>query len=226
MGGADTETGAYTLSPGPDPATPINVYTVTRNAGAEFFVPTRNEWHKAAYYDVATASYFFYPTRSDTETTCSAPTSASNAANCGNQIADVTGVGSYANAASPYGTFDQGGNVGEWTETITGSTGSTTRYFLGGSYLDQPGALTGGGGAFGGNINGPQSESSVTGFRVASTVPEPGTGVLVACGLIALAVYRSARGTPSFRGPAPIPISTSAKRECPADLHAEGNRRR
>jgi formylglycine-generating enzyme required for sulfatase activity len=186
MGAADTETGAYTLLPGPDPATPSNRLTVTRNAGAEIFVPTQSEWIKAAYYDASTASSFLYPTRSNDEPTCSVPTSVGNTANCGNQVGDLTAVGSYANSASPYGTFDQGGNVGEWTETIPSAP---TRFFLGGSYLEGVGAISAS------TINGPQSESSLTGFRLARAVPvpEPVTGALAAWGMIGFAAQGRAR---------------------------------
>lgn len=33
-----------------------------------------------------------------------------------------THVGAYTGSASPYGTFDQGGNVYEWNEQIVGSS--------------------------------------------------------------------------------------------------------
>ena len=49
QGSADTETGAYTLLGGT--AVPSNATTVTRNSGATWFLPSENEWYKAAYYD-------------------------------------------------------------------------------------------------------------------------------------------------------------------------------
>jgi hypothetical protein len=45
-----TEDGAYTLTP-----TGIVNNTITRNPGAVVFLPSENEWYKAAYYDPATA---------------------------------------------------------------------------------------------------------------------------------------------------------------------------
>src|SRR5262245_29663639 len=38
-----------------------------RNAGAKFFIPTENEWYKAAYHknDGVTGNYWYYPTASD-----------------------------------------------------------------------------------------------------------------------------------------------------------------
>ena len=62
-GNGDTETGAYTLSgyKGTDGR------TIARNSGAKFFVPSENEWHKAAHHknDGVTGNYFDYPTGSD-----------------------------------------------------------------------------------------------------------------------------------------------------------------
>ena len=36
-----------------------------RNARAKYFLPSLNEWHKAAYYDPAAGVYYDYPTESD-----------------------------------------------------------------------------------------------------------------------------------------------------------------
>lgn len=107
---ATTEDGAYTFtglaSVGP------------RNAGAKVFLTSEGEWFKAAYYDSAAASYFRFPTQSDSVPTCATPSGAPNTENCGNVIFDFTDVGSYTGSAGPYGTFDQAGNAYEWTEAI------------------------------------------------------------------------------------------------------------
>ena len=87
-------------------------------------IASEDEWYKAAYYDRALNSgaggYYKYPTGSDTAPTKSAPTAALNSANYGgkNGVGATTVVGSYSGASSPYGTFDQGGNVQEWTDSI------------------------------------------------------------------------------------------------------------
>jgi formylglycine-generating enzyme required for sulfatase activity len=120
QGNGDTETGAYTL----------NGYkgweggNIVRNAGWEWAITSEDEWYKAAYYDpnmTGGTKYWLYPTSSNT-----AP---------GRDLTDVTGnnansegglgppyyttiVGEFQNSASTYGTFDQGGNVWEWTESI------------------------------------------------------------------------------------------------------------
>jgi hypothetical protein len=116
QGSGDTETGAYTLLGGTP--TPSNGTSVTRSSGANVFLPSENEWYKAAYYDPATASFFDSAAGSDAAITCSPPTAAPNSANCRNAVGRFTDVGSYSGSPSPYGTFDQCGNAMEWNEQI------------------------------------------------------------------------------------------------------------
>jgi hypothetical protein len=72
----------------------------------------------------------------------------------------VTDVGAYTGSASPNGTFDQGGNVWEWTEGAAGSF----RGVRGGSYTSLPSALAA---TAGGNAP-PTNESDTQGIRLAS----------------------------------------------------------
>jgi formylglycine-generating enzyme required for sulfatase activity len=66
-GPGTTETGAYTLNGATSsPA----LMAVTRNANAIWFIPTENEWYKAAYYQPAAQggdsdSYWTYPMRTN-----------------------------------------------------------------------------------------------------------------------------------------------------------------
>ena len=120
QGDGDTETGAYTLSGyrGTDGR------RIRRNSGARFFVPTEDEWYKAAYYDPGKpggAGYWRYPTRSDDKPGNDPATR--NAANTFQDGADhggtgTTSVGHYRQAIGPHGTFDQAGNVFEWTDGL------------------------------------------------------------------------------------------------------------
>jgi formylglycine-generating enzyme required for sulfatase activity len=113
QGDGDTETGAYTLLGGtPTPSNPL----VARNAAARVFLPTDSEWYKSAHYDPGSATYYDYPTGTDALVVCSTPTASPNTANCGGVAGSLTGVGSYPGSPSPNGTFDQGGNVSEWTD--------------------------------------------------------------------------------------------------------------
>jgi formylglycine-generating enzyme required for sulfatase activity len=184
QGSADTETGAYTLLGGT--ATPSNGTTVTRNAGANIFLPSENQWYKAAYYDGLSATYFDYPAGSNAPTACSAPTAAANHANCGLAVGNVTDVGAYTGSASPYGTFDQGGNVWEWNEQIVGGL---YRGIRGGNWNNSAGNLA----ASNRNLTSPTNENGIIGFRVASLVPEPGTGLLLMTGLAGLAARQERR---------------------------------
>jgi sulfatase modifying factor 1 len=116
QGSGDTETGSYTLLGGTE--VPSNGLTVTRNPDATIFLPSENEWYKAAYYDPISMAYFRYPTGTNTATGCATPTATPSQANCDDVAGGVVDVGSYTGSASPYGTFDQGGNVWEWNEEI------------------------------------------------------------------------------------------------------------
>src|SRR5262245_7605550 len=183
-----TESGAYTLL-GETPL-PSNWQMVTRNDGAAIFLPTENEWYKAAYYDALSATYFDYPTSSNTPTTCSEPTAAINSANCNYGGSATTGIGptlrgSYPGSASPYGTFDQGGNLEEFTETIVG--GSLRRARGGSYYSFGPEPLSA---AYYDSLIAPTEY--VVGFRLAAIVPEPDSGLLVIAGLFGLAGWRRA----------------------------------
>jgi formylglycine-generating enzyme required for sulfatase activity len=189
QGSGDTETGAYTITAGG-----IATNSITRNALATTFLPSENEWYKAAFFDPATSSYFTYPTGSNTQPVCGAPGATPNTANCdapGFDASDpdvdgVTTVGAFTGSASPYGTFDQGGNVWEWNE----------KKFIS---FDVRGIRNGGWeiGALRlarnqGGSAGAAFENTTIGFRVASLVPEPGTGLLVMTGLLGFA-YRQRR---------------------------------
>jgi formylglycine-generating enzyme required for sulfatase activity len=103
---------------------------------AIFALASEDEWYKAAYYDVASASYFAYPARSNTASTCASPGATANTANCGAAggtpgVGNLTAAGSYPGAIGPNGTVDQGGNVWEWNEAIVDGT---SRGLRGGSF--------------------------------------------------------------------------------------------
>ncbi len=84
----------------------------------------------------------------------------------------TTVVGQFQNSASGYGTFDQGGNVWEWNDSILYSSARGLRggsFDYGGNYLQSSGRVDGT----------PTFEDSSVGFRV-SQVPEPATIMMVA----------------------------------------------
>jgi MYXO-CTERM domain-containing protein len=175
QGNGDTETGAYTLTPGG-----ISANTITRNAGWQWAVTSENEWYKAAYHQPASAggdsdNYWLYPTSSNTINT-------SQANFFGNGINNTRPVGSYA--ANYYGTFDMAGNLFEWNEAISAII---NRILRGGSFLDNDVFLKA-------NINtsfNPTVEFHYLGFRV-SQVPGPSSVALLAIG--GLGALRRRRG--------------------------------
>jgi formylglycine-generating enzyme required for sulfatase activity len=132
-GGQDsstTEDGVYDLSQ------PLD--QISRKSGARFFIPAEDEWYKAAYYDPfdpgadggGTIDYWLYPTSSDVLPTQATADAVGDIANPGTNVANfdggadwngengnVTTVGG-TTTTSPWGNFDMGGNVYEWTETL------------------------------------------------------------------------------------------------------------
>ncbi len=158
---------------------------VTREAGATIVIPSEDEWYKAAYYNGST--YYDYPTGTDTVPSNAYVDGGNNANfyNSGYTTSSpyLTDVGHFATSASPYGTFDQGGNVWEWNEAlISGSF----RGLRGGSFNNDSSRL-----ASSNRYNdSPTDGSGIVGFRVA-TVPEPSTAVLAILGLAAVLLFRA-----------------------------------
>ncbi len=139
--GAYSLTGEFTIGAGTDPIHGAN----GRNAGAMFFMPSEDEWYKAAYYKGGglNAGYWTYATQSDIAPAAVAPPGGSNSANYNFAVGSPTNVGAYVNAPSAYGTFDQAGNVWEWNEQlfVLGETAVPTydRGLLGSSWNYTPG---------------------------------------------------------------------------------------
>jgi formylglycine-generating enzyme required for sulfatase activity len=190
QGNADTETGGYTLLGGTP--TPSNGGTVTRNLGAAIVLASEDEWYKAAYYDPVSSGYFDWPTGSNVPTVCAAPTTTPNRANCDLRAPGFTEVGAYPGSASPYGTFDQGGNVAEWNEAKFYDYvdyGLVRRGIRGGTNADDPSYLMAGDATSGAIPNDP---SPGVGFRLV-LLPEPTSGLLVSLGLLGLTGWRRVR---------------------------------
>jgi len=192
-----TEGGSYTLNgySGGDGR------TIQRNPGSKWAVTSEDEWYKGAYYNPATSSYYDYPTSSDT-----AP---------GQDMADVSGnnanyytgsgpypidspyyttvAGEFQDSDSPYGTFDQGGNVWEWNESVVSDTarglrgGSFGGYGRGDSYLRASSR------DYSDAVGYPSYEHDYLGFRVVQ-VPEPTTLAVLALGGVGMLARRRGLG--------------------------------
>jgi len=187
-----TEDGSYLLN---GATTDAALMSVTRKPGALFFLPTEDEWYKAAYHcnDGDTANYWDYPTANNTAPSRdrSEPDPGNTANFHDGTIGGFRLVGDRENSASAYGTFDQGGNVWEWNETVIG----TKRGLRGGAFGDSVNRLA----ATYRYQREPTRQydawSCDIGFRVA-TIPEPSMLIGILSGLLVLGLgrWRLARG--------------------------------
>jgi formylglycine-generating enzyme len=173
QGAGGTETGAYTLTG--------NTGIITKNVGATVWLPSENEWYKAAYYDPTPGAsgnnYWLYPTQSDTAPTVATANATGSVSNPGANVANynlgadwrafdgnVTTVGS-AIANNYYGTLDQGGNVWEWNDAVISGS---LRGIRGDSFVNDVSFMRS---SYRGSVD-PAGDYGDAGFRVAS-VPEP-----------------------------------------------------
>ena len=171
-----TEDGAYDMSLGA---------SAVRKPGARFFLPTENEWYKAAYHknDGVTGNYWDYPTATDLAPNNGNPEGdTGNSANFSDGDSTIgspywrTPAGYFGLSGSAYGTFDMGGNIWEWNEALIGwfrgIRGGSFEYS--GDFLRAAQRLEGY----------PSGEHDFgIGFRIAQ-VPEPATLSLLAVGCL------------------------------------------
>lgn len=179
QGAGSTETGAYTLSG--------NTGIITKNVGATVWLPSEDEWYKAAYYDPTPGAsgnnYWRYASQSDTAPTVGIANATGDITNPGVNVANynlgadwngqdgnLTTVGSAA-ANNFYGTADQGGNVWEWNDAVISGLRRGQR---GGAWSFNSSFQTA---SFRGGGTVPSGDIDRVGFRVAS-VPEPTSLVL------------------------------------------------
>jgi formylglycine-generating enzyme required for sulfatase activity len=142
-----TEDGSYFLN---GMTSDKQLEEVVREPDATWVIPTENEWYKAAYHknDGVTGNYFLAPTGPNANVSHHLidPDPGNNATFSGGTVGDWTigapyyrtEVGAHENSASPYGTFDQGGNVQEFNETVPESD---IRGIRGGSWFWGLGSL-------------------------------------------------------------------------------------
>ena len=161
-----TEDGSYYLDGAMSNA---ELMAVVREADATWVIPSEDEWYKAAYHknDGVTGNYWDYPTSSDSVPSNDLidPDPGNNATfdDSGYTIGSPfyrTEFGEHENSDSPYGTFDQGGNVWEWNEAILYGS---YRGLRGGSFNNNDNYLH----AANRDYSTPTGESGLIGFRVA-----------------------------------------------------------
>ena len=175
-GPGTTETGAYTLSGATSQSA---LMAITRNTGATCFMPSENEWYKAAYYNPSTGTYWTFPTQSNTAPSNVLSSTGTNNANTyslldgGYEYTDwtnyLTPVGAFSASPGPYGTYDMGGDVEQWNEAIGTNVAGDARGLRGGDWYWPSYLLA----SSNRGLFNPTSECSYSGFRVASVL-EPG----------------------------------------------------
>jgi formylglycine-generating enzyme len=165
-----------------------NASNMFRNSLAKYWLPSSNEWYKAAYGNL-NGTWNNYATGSDSAPTSVASGTAANTAVYTPQSgpADITSAG----GLSPWGTMGQGGNVWEWNESAfdgSNNTAGENRELRGGSWENVGSLLD----ASIRDSFDPTDGYISLGFRVAS-VPEPSALSLLAVGLGGMAMMRRRR---------------------------------
>lgn len=166
-----------------------------RNSQAKYFLPSENEFYKAAFGKSDGSGYYLYPTASN-----SAPTPVASGTFLGTAVYNQgwipPGPASIYDAGglSSYGTMGQGGNIQEWQESAADGTNDNVG--------DQ--RMVRGGYWYGGASDalysstrssfGPTNDIVNLGFRVASVavVPEPSSFATALAGLacVGFAMWR------------------------------------
>ncbi len=183
-----TEDGAYYLN---GATTDAALLAVSREPDWKWAISSEDEWYKAAYHknDGITGNYFDYPTSND-----SVPSNDLINPDPGNNATFYVIGGDYTigdpyyrtefsaheNSGSPYGTYDQYGNVWEWNEAVLYGS---SRGLRGGSFYSQvrqpPPSVPQ-------YSYYPTFEVDSVGFRVAN-IPEPSTLFLLTAAAVAFA---------------------------------------
>ena len=193
----DLTKGAYTFSAEKtNKNTQTNFCLSTEQRTGFYVLPTEKELEKGGFYDPtkvngdgSVGGFWKYATRTDEDLVDDVDANFG-----GNDYA--CDVGTFK--PSYYGTYDQSGNVGEWTSTT--NDGYDLRYAIGGNTLSKNSVSlsyeldTGHACDLGGHY--PEWSCHCTGIRLAyvGTIPEPSAfGLLAGLGALALAISRRKR---------------------------------
>ncbi len=138
-----------------------------RHRDSRYFLPSEDEWFKAAYYKGGgtNAGFWAYPTAEG-----SAPAAVASGTNASTAVFGVQSAPAavaQSGGLSPSGTRGQGGNVAEWLESAWDGTNNQVaeaRATRGGDWFGAAAELA----AATREINSPYYESDMLGFRVAS----------------------------------------------------------
>ena len=136
-----------------------------------YWLPTEDEWYKAAYFKPDGSGYSLYANGTDTMPIAGVDSNY-------NQSLPYSGPWNiYSGSEEQNGTFNMMGNVWEWNETnciaaLRGMRGGTFDVFTGPASDARAQYLN------------PRTEYDNTGFRIATNVPEPATLLLLTLGAV------------------------------------------
>lgn len=194
------ETGAYDVS-----TVPINQSDVpileqaTRSPGARFWIPSQDEWIKAAYYDpnrfgAGLGGYWNFLNASDAPPVPGLPGEPGATSNVGPPelgfIERMAPIASYPDARSAWGLFDTSGNEKEWLETLSFPGLSRFRLVGGSRAGEQIGFLTDELWWSASNLT-ELPPSIALGLRLASAIPTSSTACVM--GVFAIVLFRRKR---------------------------------
>lgn len=120
----DFATGAYNLEQFvPDPITGQYPPQEERNEGARYFLPSLNEWTKAAHYDPnryghGEEGYWLYPDGGQEPLVSGFPGEPGAETSARTLVFDLFDAGAYPDTLSPWGLLDVSGGLYEATDTI------------------------------------------------------------------------------------------------------------
>jgi formylglycine-generating enzyme required for sulfatase activity len=183
--------GAYDASTFGYDADGVFTDQATHSPGARYWIPSLDEWLKAAHYDPnrpngdgSMGGWWQYSITRDTAPTYGRPPSwgGTGEANAGFILANDAQfnipLGAYSTITSPWGLFDTAGGTAEWTESIYHSVrprldfriikGSAWTGITGGGAVDAAWEFT---------TETPGFAYYEYGLRLASAVPAPATGL-------------------------------------------------
>jgi formylglycine-generating enzyme required for sulfatase activity len=157
-----TEDGAYALNGAVSGVSIVrNILNPNTKLKPTNWLLNESEWFTSAYLKssmLTSVSLWNYPTQCDTPPDLKTA-NPKNLANYGNIFDGPTEAGFFSGSPSAFGTFDQGGNVREWTESV-----DSTKYRIirGGSWADSGDAMK----ASESDVADPTLEDDKTGFRI------------------------------------------------------------
>jgi len=169
---------------------------LVHSPGAQYWIPTWDEWLKAAHYDPnkvngdgSTGGWWQYSNGSDTPYTYGPPGVGQANAGFTTPSPFVIPLGAYA-TVSPWGLYDTAGGTTEWTESVRTIDGGQMYRVFEGSYWSQSGfvASLADQARLSSGAEYPHIPTFEFGLRVASVVPAAST-----CAPAGVLLLRSAR---------------------------------